>query len=40
MVHRRPVDGIYRSIQILDAADSIQPLAFPDISINVAEILA
>jgi Uma2 family endonuclease len=40
LVYRRPVDGIYRSIQVLTREDSIQPLAFPDVTIAVSEILA
>jgi Uma2 family endonuclease len=40
MVYRRPVDGEYRDIQILGKGDSIQPLAFRDVTIDVAEILA
>ena len=40
MVYRRPVDGVYQELQILGHGDSIQPLAFPDVTIEVAEILA
>jgi Uma2 family endonuclease len=40
MVYRRPVDGTYRSEQVLGREDSVQPLAFPDVTIAVSEILA
>ena len=40
IVLREPVDGVYRSVQVLAPEDSVQPLAFPDISIAVSEILA
>ena len=40
LVYRQPVDGVYRSVQILGTEDSIQPLAFPDVTITVSEILA
>ena len=40
IVYRRPVDGEYRDIRVLGKGDTIQPLAFPDITIDVAEILA
>ena len=39
LVYRRPVDGAYRSEQVLGREDTIQPLAFPDVSIAVADIL-
>jgi Uma2 family endonuclease len=40
IVLREPVDGVYRSVQVLGPEDGVQPLAFPDISIAVSEILA
>jgi Uma2 family endonuclease len=40
VVLREPVDGVYRSVQVLAPDESVQPLAFPDISIAVSEILA
>jgi Uma2 family endonuclease len=40
MVYRRPVDGEYREVRVLGKEDAIQPLAFPDVTIDVAEILA
>jgi hypothetical protein len=39
MVYREPVDGTYRSLRVLTRDDTIQPLAFPDVSIAVSEIL-
>ena len=40
LVYRQPVDGVYRSVQMLGKDDSITPLAFPDVTIAVWEILA
>ena len=40
LVHRQPVDGVFRSVQALGEEDSVQPLAFPDVAIAVSEILA
>jgi Uma2 family endonuclease len=40
LVYREPVDGVYRSVQALGHEDVVQPLAFPDVSIAVSEILA
>lgn len=40
LVYRQPVDGAYRSMQTLGKEDSVQPLAFPDVTIAVSEILA
>jgi Uma2 family endonuclease len=40
LVYRQPVSGRYRSIQTFTREAIIQPLEFPDITINVAEILA
>jgi Uma2 family endonuclease len=40
VVYRQPVDGVYRSVTMLGKDDSIQPLAFPDVTIAVSEILA
>jgi Uma2 family endonuclease len=40
LVYREPVDGVYRSVQVLGREDFIQPLAFPDVTIAVSEILA
>ena len=40
MVYRRPVDGEYRDVRVLGKGDTIQPLAFQDVTIEVAEILA
>ena len=40
LVHRRPVDGKYLDVQVLGQSDTIQPIAFPDVTIDVAEILA
>jgi len=39
LVHREPVDGVYRSVTVLVQGDTVQPLAFPDVSIAVAEIV-
>jgi len=39
MVYRQPVNGIYRSHHVLGGEDVVQPVAFPDVSIAVAEIL-
>ena len=40
IVLRQPVDGVYTSVQTLVVGDFIHPLAFPDIAISVAEVLA
>jgi Uma2 family endonuclease len=40
VVYRQPVDGVYRSVTMFGKDDSIQPLAFPDVTIAVSEILA
>lgn len=40
IVLRQPVDGVYRQVEVLGPGDSIQPLAFPDVTIAVSEILA
>lgn len=40
LVFRQPVDGVYRSVQALARGDTIGPLAFPDVTIAVSEILA
>ena len=39
IVHRQPVDGAYRSIRTLDPSDVVQPLAFPDLTVQISEIL-
>jgi Uma2 family endonuclease len=38
-VHRDPERGRYRSVRVLKPGDSIQPLAFPEVSIAVSEVL-
>jgi Uma2 family endonuclease len=38
-VHRDPVRGRYRSIQAYGRGEAIQPLAFPEISVAVGDIL-
>jgi Uma2 family endonuclease len=40
MVYRQPVDGVYRSVTMLSEGDTVQPLAFPDVTIAVSEIVA
>ena len=40
LVYRQPVDGAYRSVRVLGKEDTVQPLAFPDVTIAVSEILA
>jgi Uma2 family endonuclease len=40
LVYRQPVDRVYRSVQPLKKGDSVQPLAFPDVTLDVSEILA
>jgi hypothetical protein len=40
VVMRQPVDGSYRSVRTLTREDSLSPLAFPDVTISVGEILA
>jgi Uma2 family endonuclease len=40
LVHRQPVDGVYRDVRVLGKEDSIQPLAFSDVTIQVSDILA
>src|SRR5688572_12317195 len=40
IVLRDPVDGEYRTVEVLGREDTIQPLAFPDVTISVGEILA
>jgi Uma2 family endonuclease len=39
LVHRDPRDGAYRSVQILTREDTVSPLAFPELTIAVADIL-
>jgi Uma2 family endonuclease len=39
LVFRQPTDGVYRSVETLIAGDTIQPLAFPDLTLAVADIL-
>ena len=39
LVHRGPIDGVYQDIQILTREDTVQPLAFPELAIAVADIL-
>lgn len=39
IVYHEPKDGAYRSVTVPDREDSIKPLAFPDITIAVSEIL-
>ena len=39
IVHRDPNDARYRSIQTLKAGDAIAPLAFPDVSLAVSDLL-
>ena len=38
-VYRDPARSRYRSVQVLKRGDGIQPLAFPDVSIAVSDIL-
>ena len=40
LVFRQPTDGDYRSVETLIAGDTIQPLAFPDLTLAVSEIMA
>jgi Uma2 family endonuclease len=40
LVLRKPVDEAYQSVETLVAGDSLHPLAFPDVTVSVAEILA
>jgi Uma2 family endonuclease len=40
IVLREPHDGQYRSELILTPGDAVQPLAFPDVSIAVSDVLA
>jgi Uma2 family endonuclease len=40
LVFRQPADGVYRSVETLIPGDTIQPLAFPDLTLAVSEILA
>jgi Uma2 family endonuclease len=40
IVLRDPIDGVYRRVEVLGPGDSIRPLAFPDVTIAVSEILA
>lgn len=39
LVMRQPVDGSYRSVQTLTREETVQPLAFPDLTLTVSEIL-
>jgi Uma2 family endonuclease len=39
LVFRQPTDGVYRTMDTLVAGDTIQPLAFPDLTPAVSEIL-
>ena len=38
-VHTEPVDGVYRTVRSYQRGNSITPLHFPDLSIEVASIL-
>jgi Uma2 family endonuclease len=39
LVYRDPRDGVYQSVQALTREDTVQPLAFPELTIAVADIL-
>ena len=39
LVMRQPVDGSYRSVETLTREETVQPLAFPDLTLTVSEIL-
>jgi Uma2 family endonuclease len=39
LVCRGPVDGVYHDVAILTREDTVAPLAFPDLTIAVADIL-
>jgi Uma2 family endonuclease len=39
LVYRDPTPSGYRSVQVLRSGDRIQPLAFPDITIAVSDVL-
>ena len=39
VVHRGPVDGVYQDVRILTREDTVQPLAFPELTIAVTDIL-
>jgi Uma2 family endonuclease len=38
-IHRDPAAGGYRSIQVLSRGEAVTPLAFPDVTLAVGEIL-
>jgi len=40
LVHRGPVDGIYQSVEVLTRERTVAPLAFPELTIAVADTLA
>jgi len=39
IVHREPKDGLYATVTTHAAGDALQPLAFPDVTVAVADIL-
>jgi Uma2 family endonuclease len=39
LVYRDPRDGVYQSVETRTRADTVQPLAFPELTIAVADIL-
>jgi Uma2 family endonuclease len=39
IVHRDPARGRYRSVQVMKRGDTIRPLAFPDVSISISDVL-
>ena len=39
-VYREPIDGKYRSVTELSASETLRSLAFPDVEVPVAEIVA
>ena len=39
IVYREPQEGRYTSVTVLAAGDVLLPLAFPDVSLAVADIL-
>lgn len=38
-VYREPKDGVYRSVQALKRGDTVQPLAFPDVTLALDDLL-
>jgi Uma2 family endonuclease len=38
-IFRDPQDGVYQTLSVLNPADKIAPLSFPDLELAVSELL-